>query len=800
MTMKPLLVLALGASAFVLGACKSSTEEPLRTVRFLVTADTIAEGSAIHLSGNHEDLGAWDPGAVHLTLDTSGFWTGSLVFPLGTVLEYKLTLGSWESEAVDEAGLELPNSRLEVRSDTTVRIHVRRWRSLVSGPVIVSPVRFRNKAGMIELLGPWKFHEGDDPRWASPGFDDTGWETRDPRLQAGQHPSQGWGSIGWFRFRLTVDSSLAGAPLGLQVVQMGASEIFLNGEPVLSMGVVSANPAEVSPRRDITPKVITLAREPEQILAVRYANPLSAQLHAAGHDAGFSIILYDNPNAAIDAHNSIIRASTIQQWAFAVIPLVLAFTHFMLFVFYPSNRANLYYALSMIGWSGITYTSFQGYFIADPAEALLVSKLSWASISMALAFGVLTAYARVCDKMPVAPLALAGAALVLVPVGVLTLAPWGPYAYYALIGITAIEMVRALVTARPRESRSEWIVAAGSVVLMTAVIIQVLIGLGVFTQVLGTRVVYIYGVLALSISVSIDLSRSVARSNRDLKRQIVQIKELSSLALEQERRAKEEEVNLRLLEADNRRKTQELEQARALQLSMLPQRLPEIEDIEIAAFMQPATEVGGDYYDFHIGEDGALTLAVGDATGHGARAGTMVTVSKSLFHQLALEADVLTMLKRYNDSIRSLNLGNLYMAMVVARIIGRELSVASAGMPPLLIYRGAQRTVELISLKGMPLGSTLEFPYQQQKIPLYANDLALFMSDGFPELLNDRGQQLEYEQAVSLFGRVASGSPQDVVDAYVAEAKSWASGRPFNDDVTFVALKVRGSDGKAPSA
>jgi len=219
----------------------------------------------------------------------------------------------------------------------------------------------------------------------------------------------------------------------------------------------------------------------------------------------------------------------------------------------------------------------------------------------------------------------------------------------------------------------------------------------------------------------------------------VQIQELSDLALEQERRVKEEEVNLRLLEADNRRKTQELEQARALQLSMLPQRLPELADIEIAAFMQPATEVGGDYYDFHVGGDGALTLAVGDATGHGARAGTMVTVAKSLFRQLALEGDILTMLKRYNESIRSLNHGNLYMAMVIARFIDRVLHVASAGMPPLLIYRAAQRTVESVSLKGMPLGSTLEFPYQSKRIPLEANDLALFMSDGFPELLNDRG-------------------------------------------------------------
>ena len=55
--------------------------------------------------------------------------------------------------------------------------------------------------------------------------------------------------------------------------------------------------------------------------------------------------------------------------------------------------------------------------------------------------------------------------------------------------------------------------------------------------------------------------------------------------------------------------------------------------------MKPATEVGGDYYDFHVGEDGTLTVAVGDATGHGLKAGTMVTATKSLFNNLAARTE-----------------------------------------------------------------------------------------------------------------------------------------------------------------
>src|SRR5205085_4433220 len=96
--------------------------------------------------------------------------------------------------------------------------------------------------------------------------------------------------------------------------------------------------------------------------------------------------------------------------------------------------------------------------------------------------------------------------------------------------------------------------------------------------------------------------------------------------LQQERFAKEQEMQQRLLELEYGRKSVELEDARRFQLSMLPKEVPQHPSFEVAAFIRTATEVGGDYYDFHLVPNGPLTVAVGDATGHGAKAGTMVTV------------------------------------------------------------------------------------------------------------------------------------------------------------------------------
>ncbi len=78
-------------------------------------------------------------------------------------------------------------------------------------------------------------------------------------------------------------------------------------------------------------------------------------------------------------------------------------------------------------------------------------------------------------------------------------------------------------------------------------------------------------------------------------------------------------------------KPDELEEARKLQLSMLPNEIPNHPNLEIAVSMETATEVGGDYYDFAVGSDGTLNIALGDATGHGMQAGTLVTIMKGIF-------------------------------------------------------------------------------------------------------------------------------------------------------------------------
>src|SRR5690606_29784454 len=116
--------------------------------------------------------------------------------------------------------------------------------------------------------------------------------------------------------------------------------------------------------------------------------------------------------------------------------------------------------------------------------------------------------------------------------------------------------------------------------------------------------------------------------------------------------------------------------------------------------------------------DGGVTFAIGDATGHGAEAGAMVTATKILFASLSREVRIEDILIRSTNTLKRVGINKLYMALAVGRLQDSELHLAGAGMPPALIYRAETGECEMVSLKGMPLGSFAEFPYSATRTRL----------------------------------------------------------------------------------
>ncbi len=247
----------------------------------------------------------------------------------------------------------------------------------------------------------------------------------------------------------------------------------------------------------------------------------------------------------------------------------------------------------------------------------------------------------------------------------------------------------------------------------------------------------------------------------------------------------------KIIQVENERKSQELEEARQLQLAMLPKELPQIPNLDIAVYMKTATEVGGDYYDFHVDSKNNLTAIIGDATGHGMKAGTMVTITKSLFNTLASSKDILKTFKRISEVIKNMKFRQLSMCLQMIKINGSELSISSAAMPPAFIYRNNEKCVDEILLSGMPLGAMLNYQYKIEKRKLKGGDVILLLSDGLPELHNSKKHMYGYEKIKTELKKVGRKLPQEIVEHFEQSASQWLNGSEQDDDVTFVVIKIK---------
>lgn len=253
------------------------------------------------------------------------------------------------------------------------------------------------------------------------------------------------------------------------------------------------------------------------------------------------------------------------------------------------------------------------------------------------------------------------------------------------------------------------------------------------------------------------------------------------------------EANLRaqIAESESARKTKELEEARNLQLSMLPKALPQLPHLDIAVFMKTATEVGGDYYDFHVHPDGTLTVILGDATGHGMMSGMMVSIMKSLFMSDRNNMELKPFFENSSKALKDMQLGRLMMALTCVQIKANKIITTNAGMPPLFIYRDASQTVEEVIINNMPLGAMNGIVYNIKELKIERGDTLLLMSDGFAELKNESLEIYGYKRAGNSFLETAKKEPEEIITYLRKEGRTWTNDKEPEDDVTFVVIKIK---------
>lgn len=660
--------------------------------------------------------------------------------------------------------------------------------------LLMSPVRAGNSSFPgIQLSDHFYFHPGDSMAWAKSDFDASQWNS----YAIDHFPDEMWQGIGWFRFQLSVDQELTGIPLGIIIDQIGATEFYLDGELKLAQGQVGQNLTEEVPYiSDLYPvpsAMIFNVKAPDSTgkinyqAALRYSSFILESPVTFGDQPRINI-RFGDLNRMRDESRQIRSKLVSHQMLLLGLFLAFGLIHFLFYLFYAKIKANLSFASIAFMAALVSYFRFESMLITDPVTYAWVTRI-FLSLIFLLVISVLHfIYTLLHARMPMRFRIYTGIAVLLI-IGIW----YNPFVFgsvmYIYVLLSAGEILRSIIHARLKKSELQLqgssIVILGFIPFVLVAVYYSFVNFNLVPEiwsVVDFPATY-YAILVLGLSMSIFLSRNFALTNFRLEQKLIEVQELSEKNLRQELHRVE-------LEAENERKSAELEGARNLQLSMLSKTVPQTNYCEIAVFIQTATEVGGDYYDFYE-ENDRVTIAFGDATGHGMQSGSVVTASKSLFKCLAAGKSLPETMKKMNDTLRQMGFGRMYMAMILARLAPGQLLLSCAGMPNPLIWRKSAESVAEEGIPALPLGTMKGNIYQELELSLMPGDTVLLMSDGLPELFSQSGEQMGEDRVKAYFAEIADHQPKEIIDYLKSKAWEWCECETPDDDLTLMVIKYK---------
>ena len=256
-------------------------------------------------------------------------------------------------------------------------------------------------------------------------------------------------------------------------------------------------------------------------------------------------------------------------------------------------------------------------------------------------------------------------------------------------------------------------------------------------------------------------------------------------------------VCLEHLSKEERRNLEsELELAQEVQKMLLPQEVPNIPGLEIAAFSRPAQIVGGDYFDFIDFNNGFHGLAIADVAGHG--------VSASL-HMASIQA-LLRTLVPINKSpaavmsqVHNLFIHNIRFETFVTFFIGafdssaKTLTFCNAGhQPPLILRKSKIQEGSIVKLQptGAAIGLVEEAEFAEKTVDLQKDDLLVLYTDGVIEAENSQNQEFGRARLEASIRQSERMAVKEVIQKIRLSLEEFSEGKPLADDTTIVICKI----------
>jgi hypothetical protein len=624
------------------------------------------------------------------------------------------------------------------------------------------------------LTGPWKFHTGDDPAWAQPGFDDSSWTDMDMTPADGQGGSvPGWtargypGYSGFAWYRLTVDvSGGAGRRLSVKMPDSvdDAYQVFVNGVQIGEFGRFNG--------RSVTaygtlPRAFPLPRnfaDSRMTLAIRLwmdsATPFSST--DAGGLHGPPMLGYAEDIAAqvrLDVDD------TAHEWGSGFLEsLILIMALLMAAVLYwldPQEEAYFWLALvCLVTLLGNSITLLANFTTPmGQTQAAILSEVLAAPIRIGL-WVIFWAYWFQLPKVhrihwivwTLVGLLAIGTAMLRPPlygqkIPVEAASILFPTRMVLKLGLGVMLIVVAFLGFR--RSRAEGGLAGAAVMLAFVANFQRelrLIHIGMSTTVFGFAVSLgtISTILSLLLITVMLLTRFV-RSQR-----------------------LQEQWKM------------EIEQARSIQQVLIPEKLPAIKGMRIRSEYHPAREVGGDFFQIvPLDDQGSALIVVGDVTGKGLQAGMLVSLivgaMRSAMQQSTDPAQILSML---NDQLAEREHSSATCEILRISANG-AVTLSHAGHPPPYL-NGIE-----VSMEGaLPLGMIAGITFPSQSLQLQPGDELTLMSDGVAEAQDSHGRLFGFERVHEMMKEGATA------DEIAAAARKFGQA----DDITVLQVQWQGQN------
>ncbi len=250
------------------------------------------------------------------------------------------------------------------------------------------------------------------------------------------------------------------------------------------------------------------------------------------------------------------------------------------------------------------------------------------------------------------------------------------------------------------------------------------------------------------------------------------------------------------IERQEKRLERDLELARELQFRLLPQSLPKLPHLELAAKFAPARAIGGDLYDFVSYSLSRTALVIGDVSGKGAPAAIYAALVSGILRSHApIEPVPAEMLRAVNFSLGERRIDGQFVSLIYAVWDDEQqtLQVANSGLPRPLYWHDDK--IEIIEATGLPLGLFDDADYDEFTFNAKPGDKFVFFSDGILDARNEAGELFGRSRVEEIVAKSDGISAEDLVNSLFDAVAEHASGVETFDDQTVVVIKVKDGSG-----